>query len=71
MVFSKVCSNCLCSEIVLVFLFLYVIDFLHISHVEKLLHMTICHMENFLHVTDFSPQVPLVVLLTNIRYAIN
>ena len=33
--------------------FLYVIDFLHISHVEKLLHMTICHMEKFLHMTDF------------------
>ena len=29
------------------------IDFLHISHVEKLLHMTICHMEKFLHMTDF------------------
>ena len=24
--------------------FLYVIDFLHISHVEKLFHMTICHI---------------------------
>ena len=33
--------------------FLYVIDFLHISHVEKLLHITICHMEKILHMTDF------------------
>ena len=33
--------------------FLYVIDLLHISYVEKLLHMTICHMEKFLHMTDF------------------
>ena len=48
--------------------FLYVIDFLHISHVEKLLHMTICRMEKFIHMTDFSPQAPLVVLVTNIRY---
>ena len=32
--------------------FLYVIDFLHISHVEKLLYMTICHMEKFLHMTE-------------------
>jgi len=27
-------------------------DFLHISHVEKLLYMTICHMEKFLHMTE-------------------
>ena len=48
---------------------LYVIDFLHISHVEKLLHMTICHMEKKkIHMTDFSPQAPLVVLVINIRY---
>ena len=31
----------------------YVIDFLHISHVEKLLHITICNIEKFLHMTDF------------------
>ena len=37
--------------------FLYVIDFLQIFHVEKLLHMT-----------DFSPQAQLVVLVTDIRY---
>ena len=33
--------------------FLYMIDCLHISHVEKLLHMKICHMETFLHMTEF------------------
>ena len=37
-------------------------------HVEKLLHMTICHMEKILHMKDFSPQAPLVVLVTNIMY---
>ena len=31
--------------------------------------MTICHMEKFLHMTDFSQQAPLVMLVTNIRYA--
>ena len=45
-----------------------VIDFLHISRLEKLLHMKICHMEKFLHMTDFCPQALLVVLVTNIRY---
>ena len=30
----------------------FLIDFLHISHLEKLLHNTICHMEKFLHMTD-------------------
>ena len=69
---------------------------LHISDVEKLLHMTdfspclpcgdisptdnlssgdflhmsICHVEKFLHMADFSPQALLVVLVTNIRYAL-
>ena len=53
---------------ILLHICLYVIDFLHISHMEKLLHMKICHMEKFLHMTDFSPQPPVVVLVTNIRY---
>ena len=33
--------------------FLYVIDFRHISHVEKLLRMSISHMEKFLNITIF------------------
>ena len=39
----------------------------NLSHGE-LLHMTICHVEKFLHMTDFSPQVLHVVPVTNIRY---
>ena len=42
----------------------------------KFLHMTICQVEEFLHMADFlhrhrrfSPQAPPVVPVTNIRYA--
>ena len=32
-------------------------------------HVTMCHVEKYLHMTDFSPQPPPVVPVTNIRYA--
>ena len=35
------------------------------------LHMTICHVEKFLHMADFSPQPAVVMVVTNIRYGVS
>ena len=60
-------------------IFIHITDFLHISHVEsffpmticymKNFHITICHVEKFLHMADFFSTNMLVALATNIRYA--
>ena len=36
---------------------------------EEFIHMIICNVDKFLHVTYFSPWVPPVVHVTNLRYA--
>ena len=57
-------------------------DSLHISHVEnlfphdnlscgELLHLTICHVDKFLHMNKFSPWAPPVVPVTNMRYGLS
>ena len=33
-----------------------------------LLHLSICHVDKFLHMTDFFPPAPPVVPVTNMRY---
>ena len=73
------CSACPC--ILPYTLFLHISDFLYISHVENIFHMTICHVENFSTWQSviwtnfstwqfFSPRAPPVVPVTNMRYAV-